>query len=287
MAPRLGAGQAVQAKPDKRFRRAHVRPARAHASWRTNDWKKAIRASVVLAIALFVVYRGALLGVNAGALTIERITVTGNSRMSRGEVVALLDGLHGQNMLIADLEGWRRKLKRSPWVQDAALRRVLPGTVAVAVLERVPIGIGRIDDELYLIDRRAAIIDVYGPNYAELDLPIIDGLASRPQDGGLLIDDARAALATRVLDALSTRRDLAARVSQIDVTDVHDAAVLLRDDTTSIRIGDDQFLERLEAYVDLAPALRERVTDIDYVDVRFDERVYVRPRATGRTRPKG
>ena len=39
-------------------------------------------------------------------------------------------------------------------------------------------GIGRIGDGLYLIDQRGAIIDEFGPNYAEFDLPIIDGLAA-------------------------------------------------------------------------------------------------------------
>jgi cell division septal protein FtsQ len=33
----------------------------------------------------------------------------------------------------------------------------------------------------------------------------------------------------------------------------------------------------VQSYVDLAPALHQRVPDIDYVDLRFDERVYVRP----------
>ena len=33
----------------------------------------------------------------------------------------------------------------------------------------------------------------------------------------------------------------------------------------------------MQSYVDLAPALRDRVPEIDYVDLRFDERVYVRP----------
>ena len=36
---------------------------------------------------------------------------------------------------------------------------------------------------------------------------------------------------------------------------------------------------RIEAYLDLAAALRARVADIDYVDLRFDDRIYVRPTA--------
>ena len=47
-----------------------------------------------------------------------------------------------------------------------------------------------------------------------------------------------------------------------------------------LHVGEDRFLERLLAYLDLAPALRERVPEIDYVDLRFEERIYVRPAAS-------
>jgi len=57
-------------------------------------------------------------------------------------------------------------------------------------------------------------------------------------------------------------------------------SVILNRDTAVIRLGEDQFLPRLESYLELAAALHERVADIDYVDLRFDDRIYVRPRAT-------
>jgi len=44
-------------------------------------------------------------------------------------------------------------------------------------------------------------------------------------------------------------------------------------------------MERLQSYVDVAPALRERVQDIDYVDLRFEDRLYVRPVPTAHKRP--
>jgi cell division septal protein FtsQ len=160
------------------------------------------------------------------------------------------------------------------------MRRVLPGTIAVAISEREPMGIGRLGGDLYLIDQEGTIIDEFGPNYAEFDLPIIDGLAGPPRDGSPLIDEARAALAARLLSSLERRPDLARRVSQVDVRDVRDAVVILKDDPALVRLGDDQFVERLQSYLDLAPALRERVADIDYVDLRFDERIYVRPQAS-------
>jgi cell division septal protein FtsQ len=51
----------------------------------------------------------------------------------------------------------------------------------------------------------------------------------------------------------------------------------LNGDRAVIYVGDDRFLQRIESYLDLAAALRARVADIDYVDLRFDDRIYVRP----------
>jgi cell division septal protein FtsQ len=94
-----------------------------------------------------------------------------------------------------------------------------------------------------------------------------------------LIDPSRATLAARVLAALQARPDLARRVSEIDVSDDRDATLILKGDTALVRVGTEQFVERLQSYVDLAPALRERIAAIDSVDLRFDQRVYVRPAA--------
>ena len=271
----------VAAPADKRFRRAHVSPTRRRGRFDVS-WKRMTYASIVTAFVLYAGYRGIQLVLSTGVLTVTQITVSGNTKLSRGEVLSLLDGLTGTNMVFLDLEDWRRRLTASPWVADAAIRRVLPGTVDVAIVERMPIGIGRVGDDLYLIDERGSIIDEFGPNYADLDLPIIDGLSAARNPGGLLIDDQRAALAARLITSMQAKPALAKRLSQIDVTDLGDAVVILKGDTAMIRVGDGQFVERLQSYLDLAPALRERVPEIDYVDLRFGERVYVRPNGRNR-----
>ncbi|MSO29410.1 MAG: FtsQ-type POTRA domain-containing protein [Acidobacteria bacterium] len=274
----------IPAPSDKRFRRAHVSPTRKRGRWDVS-WKRVAHISVVTVFVTYACYRGVDVLLATDALTVTHITVSGNTKLSRGEVVALLDGMRGRNMVFLDLEDWRQKLTGSPWVADAALRRVLPGTVDVFISERLPMGIARIADALYLIDERGAIIDEFGPNYADFDLPIIDGLSAAPQDGGALIDDTRAALAAKLLASVRDHPGLAKRVSQIDVSDQRDVVVILKGDTAMVRVGEDQFAERLQSYVDLSPALRERVPDIDYVDLRFNERVYVRPQGSG-SRPQ-
>ena len=266
----------VTAPADRRFRRAHVKPSRKRVALSSRRLRAAI-AAVVVGLALYSAHRAVAVVSGLEVFRVRQINVRGNHRLSNGEVLAILESLRGRSVLSVDLGQWRRALLNSPWVADASLRRTLPATVEVVILERAPLGIGRINGSLYLVDDRGVVIDEYGPGYADLDLPIIDGLSGRSTSPGEDASDVyRAQLARRLLDALRVR-NMASQISQIDVRDSRNAVVLLDGDPAFLHLGDSRFSERLESYLELAPALRERFADIDYVDLRFDERLYVRP----------
>jgi cell division protein FtsQ len=267
----------VRAPAERSFRRAKVRPGKKKSRAMPRVPWRVVRWLATLVVVVYAGYCATNLVLHASVLQVRRISVHGNVRLTSGEVQAIIDGLRGSSILTVDLSRYRRRLMESPWVSDVALRRVLPSTVEVFVSERRPMGLCRLGKAVYLIDAQGTVIDEFGPQYAEFDLPIIDGLVRPPGAGQPSIDEHRAELAARVIDALTPRKDLAVRVSQMDVHDAHDAIVLLQNDPALLHLGEDRFLERLQAYVDLAPALHERVPDIDYVDMRFKERVYVRP----------
>ena len=275
---------AVYTPTDRRFRRAHLKPAR----------RRRVRARrrqlVRVAVLLLVVSTGAYWLVSgmrsATFFRIKTIAVEGNARLSTGEVRALVEALRGQSILLADLEAERARLLTSGLVKEATLRRVLPSTIEIIVTEREPVGLGRFHRRLYLVDADGSIIAEHGPRFADFDLPIIDGLSSGDADGQLIIDPARARLAARLLADVASRHQIAERISQVDVQNPYDAVVLLSGDPALIHLGNERFVGRLQAYLELAPALRAWVPEIDYVDLRFDRRVYVRPvgHAEGTTR---
>jgi cell division septal protein FtsQ len=237
-----------------------------------------------LALASFMaygLYKAGSVAAHARMLQIDDIVVSGNSRLSADDVIEALSGLRGENIVLVDLAAWRRRLVATPWIRDASLRRSLPSTIEVAVTEREPMAVGRVSGELYLVDDRGMVIDHYGPLYAELDLPIVDGLAAQAT-GGAMLDEARADLAARFLGSLRADPEVAKALSQVDVSDVRNVKVMLNDDPAIVHVGDDRFLPRLRTYLQLAGTLRERVPEIDYVDLRFDDRIYVRPARGGR-----
>jgi cell division septal protein FtsQ len=270
----------VKAPAERNFRRAPAKAGRRRRFRPRLSWTVARRALSLL-LFVFGIYQSLAFAFTTPLLRVNRISVHGNVRLSSGEVQALVDDLRGTSILRVDLEAFRRRLVESPWIAEVGLRRVLPSTVEIFVSERRPIGLCRMGPDLYLVDETGTVIDQFGPRYSEFDLPIVDGLMS-PGGGGAngSIDTGRAELAARVIAELGRNKQIASRLSQVDVADAHDALVVLEGDTALLHLGEDRFLERVQSYLELSPALRERVNDIDYVDLRFDSRVYVRPTST-------
>ena len=278
----------VKAPAERNFRRAPAKAARRKRFRPDFSWPMLRRVFSVL-LFVFGVYQSIAFAFTTPLLRVKRISVHGNVRLSSGEVQALVEDLRGASILAVDLDAFRQRLVESPWVAEVALRRVLPSTVEVFVSERRPVGLCRMGPDLYLVDETGTVIDQFGPQYAEFDLPIIDGLMQAPAGGKAegSIDVARAELAARVIGDIGRNQQIAARLSQVDVSDAHDALVLLEGDAALLHLGEDKFLERVQSYLDLSPALRERINEIDYVDLRFDSRVYVRPTGNGRQPGRG
>ena len=274
----------VTAPSDRRFLRAQVKPGRRPSRWR--PWLRLCRWGLLFAVVAGAASWLALAVANSPALRVDRIRVTGAQHLSTGEVLAALEGLRGRNILFVRLDEWRRQVLACPWVADATVRRSLPRTVEVRIVERHPIAIGRVGEALFLVDEHGEEIDEYGPRYAEFDLPIIDGL-SRGGEQERGVNDRRVQLASRLLRDVSSRPALARRISQLDVSDPRNAVVIVDQETTRVRLGDERFAERLQSYVDLAGEYRSRVPAIEYVDLRFGERVVVGQQPSAVAAPRG
>jgi cell division septal protein FtsQ len=268
------AASGVSAPADRRFRRPDVRPGTrrrlGQLAWRLT------RIAVVIGAAIMAGTWAARSLLGSSLLTVRHIVVHGNSRLSTPDVEALLSGIRSERILNIDFEAYRRRVMDSPWVADVSMRRVLPSTVELRLVERVPMAIARLGPQLYLVDSAGVIMDEFGPQYREFDLPIVDGLVATSR-GGPVTDMARVHLAGRFFDALGARPDLRRRVSQIDVSNARDVVAILDSEPASLHLGDTRFVERLTTYFEISQALHDQFADLDYVDLRFDERVYVRP----------
>src|SRR5262245_18624767 len=242
----LPATAGVAAPADRRFRRPDVRPGRRR---RLGVWLwRATRALLAAAIVAGAAYLTVEALLSTRLLSVRRLVIQGNRRLSTADVEALLDGMKGKSIIGLNLEEFQQRLMESPWVLSATLRRVLPSIVEVGIVERVPTAIARFNQHLYLIDNTGIIIDEFGPQYREFDLPVVDGLVQTADGSSAAVEGERVEAMDGLLDDLASVPSVRKRVSQIDVSDARDVVVLLDNDLTLVHLGDSRFVDRLKTY---------------------------------------
>jgi cell division protein FtsQ len=259
-----GAAVGLPVPADKRFRRSDVRQNRRR------NWRRVLGRSVwfgggaVIAIGLVAWLGSALLG--ASVLKVDQLVVRGNTKLSAAEIETRLNGIRGTSVLSVDLVHYRAHLLASPWVASAELWRVLPSTIEVRIVERIPLAVARLHGQLYLVDA-GGIIDSFGPQYRQFDLPIVDGLMI---DGpaGAVVNPEGVGLIQRLFREVSVREDWFRRISQVDVSNPRNAVVLLAGERAQLRLGDGHFVERLETYAELAEKLQQQ-PPAEYYELRF------------------
>jgi cell division septal protein FtsQ len=257
----------VPAPSDKRFRRSDVRQGRRR-NWRRLLMRSGWIAGAVVVSLGFLIWVGSIV-VNASVLRVTAIDVTGTSRLTAADVQSQLHNLMDTPLLRADLREYQQILLKSPWIASAQLWRVLPSTVKVQITERVPVAIARFAGELFLVDGDGVIVEKFSSQYSRLNLPVIDGLAASASVGDT-VDEARIGLFNRLMHDLSARADLVDRLSQIDVSNPRNAIVTLRDEPLKLYLGEQEFLTRLERWIQTAASVRAQLDLKDHVDLRHD-----------------
>lgn len=222
-------------------------------------------AFVVLVSALWTGYAKVMA---SDRLRVAHIDVRGQRFLSEGEVIQLLGPSLGENILGLELEQLKLKLRASPWVADATVKRTLPDTLHVEIRERVPVALAAAD-RLYLMDGDGTLIDIYGPRTASFDLPIVRGLPAA--DG-----DARRDRAQRAGTLLRDLGELASEISEVQVEDSGDLRLILRGPGEVLRLGAPPYRKKLMTFLGLRKDLAERCPSAEYFDLRFKDRIYAK-----------
>jgi cell division protein FtsQ len=199
------------------------------------------------------------------------VDVRGVHFLSEGEVRELLGPAVGENILALDIAELKARLRSSPWVAEATVRRTLPDALQVEIRERVPLALAEADG-LYLMDGSGTLIDLFGPRTAGFDLPIVRGLKGLPAE-------SRADRARRAGALLEDLGELASELSELLVEPSGDLRVVLRTGEV-LRLGAPPYRKSFLTFLGLREELKLRVPRAEYFDLRFRDRIYAKEPAT-------
>ncbi|MDO8547363.1 MAG: FtsQ-type POTRA domain-containing protein [Nitrospirales bacterium] len=211
---------------------------------------------------------------------IKVVEITRTERISRGDVLAMLDLEPGRGLLLIDLVQAQRSLETHPWIRRAVVRRVFPDTLAVELDEREPVAVLKTGTggREFLLDRDGTLISE-GVPVADEGLPILTG-----------VEYADAILGTG--DTAARVRSGIALAGLLDRSGVGRTEVDLRrpDDMVAyysglrLRFGDGDFGDKVDRYRQVSDRVRDRwvaqakampASRVE-VDLRFQDKVIVR-----------
>ncbi|HMK30763.1 MAG TPA: FtsQ-type POTRA domain-containing protein [Terriglobales bacterium] len=209
----------------------------------------------------------------------DRIEITGTQHITRKQVMEVLGGDIGRNVFFIPLEERKKQLEEIPWVESAAIMRLLPDRLKVEIKERTPVAFVQVGSRMALIDSYGVVMDLPAGGARKYSFPVLVGMTpSEPLSTCAARMKIYAEL-VRQLDEGGARysQDL----SDVDLIDPEDVKVTVSDPAGNVQVhlGGANFAERFRLYKAHVQEWRQQFSRLDSVDLRYDGQVIVNPDA--------
>ena len=206
-------------------------------------------------------------------LTLKDIAVEGRILTPPDDIRRAVGMAKGSFILQVPTDTIRQNLEKLSWVRVAEVRRQLPGTIHIRLLERVPIALWQKNGHLHLIDDRGEIIgDVDGSTHSALPILTGDGAPERARDLFLALDQFP-----------QVKRHVTGAILM-----GHRRWDLMVHHKLRVKLSETDMASSLKAFADLDADGALMKKDILAVDVRFKDRAYfyLAPTSAGARRQK-
>lgn len=208
----------------------------------------------------------------------DQLEILGATHVSRSQVREVFGADIGRNIFFVPLEQRRAQLEQIPWVESAAVMRLLPNRLRVQITERTPVAFVRLGSKVSLIDAHGVVMDPPAHSGEQFSFPVISGM--RPADDEpLSTRAARMKIFMRLIGDLdSSGARYSQALSEVDLSDPEDVKATFADSGSAavlVHLGDQQFLDRYRIYLAHINQWRQQFPRMESVDLRYEREVVI------------
>ncbi|HXX80491.1 MAG TPA: FtsQ-type POTRA domain-containing protein [Thermodesulfovibrionales bacterium] len=198
---------------------------------------------------------------------LREVVCYGNLHLSEGELKSMAGLYGGEGLFHISTKGISEKLLKSSWIKDVSVRKEFPHSVSIRIHESSPFAILEMRGRSFLIDEKGKMLEEM--KGAIPFLPIITADPSGERDNFM-----EALHLARVLKdkKIATERG---RVEIVAGKDSESISLIL--DGVVIKIGQGDYERKLSRLFELEEDIKKRAIAVDYIDLRFANRVVVKP----------
>jgi cell division protein FtsQ len=238
-----------------------------HGKW-SGSLLAAKRFLIVVIPVVFVISLGYLIFVSAkSAFVVRKIVFSGNAHLSDDELRGYAGLKEGESLITLPSAAIYKKISASPWIRSVSVRKEFPDRLIIAVKETEPFALLDTKGGLFIVDERGKMLERLKASAMPF-LPIIVGDPFGDKEVfGEAIRLVRAIRDTGLMARKNRIEVIAGRLSEL--------AVNL--DGVVVKVGSGQYEDKLSRFAELEGEIASRNIPVDYIDLRFANRVIVKP----------
>lgn len=212
--------------------------------------KKAI-LKIVKVLTLIIVIIGVSIYVALSPLfNIKEINVTGNSKLSKEEIISLSELKTDENTFKVSKKNIKNKVKANAYIENVKIRRKVPDKVEIIVVERVATYMIPFANSYIYINNQGYMLEITSQ---KAEMPAIVGISTPEEElheGQRLISEDLVKLG-EVLQIMESANanELVDLITKIDISNRQDYILTLEKEKKAIHLGDVSNLSTKMAYV--------------------------------------
>jgi len=221
---------------------------------------------IILLFFMFIVFFIFSVKLTASLFTIKHILISGNHYMTEDDIKKALV-VNGESLLRLSFDELERRAGNVHWIRKVSFRKEFPNTLLMRVEEATPKALLRINSHLFIIDSNGRILEEIQDKDTYF-LPVIVEVDPKKDRGGILE-------ALKLIDAM-TEQNILPNKGAIEIM-LTSYGIDMNIDGEFVKVGYGGYKDKINKWKELEPEIRKKNIDVEYVDLRFKNKVIIKP----------
>lgn len=204
-------------------------------------------------------------------LIVRHIVITGNKNITEQQIRNALALKEGSSIIYPGSKTLYERLKKISWVKDVVIRKDLNGTLTIHIKESTPVAIAMANEKAYLIDYEGQVLEDFTEKLKDnqIFLPLLKDI-----DPFTNKDTLQSAVA--LLNFINSKGVIKSK-DEITITGTQPDNLTITMNNIRIIIGNGDLENKFAKYIIVNSEIQRRGLNVQYVDLRFPDKVIVKP----------
>ena len=206
---------------------------------------------------------------------LKTINVVSGTHLSRDEIIGIAGAETGRDLLRINVRRMGEQVSRNPWVERVYVRRILPDTLSISVVEREPLAVVSMG-YLYYLDSKGTVFKLLSQG-DRLDYPVITGFSEEELNSDPAGTREALKNTCQLIEILREKGAfILADVSEIHYDKGYGFTMFTASGALPVKVGSGNFTAKIERLARIYRDLAAQRTNIQYIDLDYNDKIVIK-----------